>query len=376
MRVVTLLFAILVALSPVWARAQSEERVIRPGDVFSLTCEEEPSLNRDYTVTRDGLALLPFVGAVAVGGLTEEQAATRIANELVRNGILRSATITVRLVRAGSEVAPIRFAGAVEVSGELPFREGLKLSDVLAVAKPTAQADLTKVSITSAVETVVVDFTKRADSPDSDPLLKPGDRVFVPRVEVSPEKPAPEVYVLGAVRRPGAVRWEEGLTLRRAIEAAGGLAEDADSGAIRLERAGQPVQNLDWNRQPDEVVLAPSDRIVVAQRRREGYVFLSGEVFRPGAIEFESGMTLSQALRAAGGARPGRADLSRVSLTRRQGLSERTTRYNALRIQQGLIGDVVLQPGDRIDVPRQARNRIGALEVAGAAVLLWILFGR
>lgn len=194
-RWIFILIASLVAVASV-----AQNRLVKPGDVVRLTCEQEPSLNRDYTITQDGLIVLSFIGAVEVGGLSEKEAGDRVAARLVEERIVTDATVTVRVQDPVSQ--PIRFRGAVKTSGEIPFRQGLRLSDVLAHAQPVETADLSRIEINPAAQDkLIVDFTRFAtDGEKFNPLMKPGDDVFIPM-----QQRAPEVFVLGGVARPGAV---------------------------------------------------------------------------------------------------------------------------------------------------------------------------
>ncbi|MCG9894752.1 MAG: polysaccharide biosynthesis/export family protein, partial [Fimbriimonadaceae bacterium] len=66
-RVFALLLA-LFAFALSWAGVESSQpdRKIAPGDKLRMTCVEEPSLDKTYTVTADGLMLIDFLGAIQV----------------------------------------------------------------------------------------------------------------------------------------------------------------------------------------------------------------------------------------------------------------------------------------------------------------------
>ncbi|MBL8066759.1 MAG: polysaccharide biosynthesis/export family protein, partial [Chthonomonadaceae bacterium] len=73
------LLLILALVAP----AQTKERIIAPGDTVRLTCEEEPSLNGPYKITRDGLIVMKFIGAVKVSGLTTAESGLKIRDQLL-----------------------------------------------------------------------------------------------------------------------------------------------------------------------------------------------------------------------------------------------------------------------------------------------------
>lgn len=95
-------------------------------------------------------------------------------------------------------------------------------------------------------------------------------------------------------------------------------------------------------------LVRPGDVINVTARPQEFY-YIAGRVNFPGQKNFQSGVTLLQAILAAGGTvRPGDngIDLSREG---ERGLLK-TTRFNLKEIKSGKIQDPKIQPGDRIEV--------------------------
>lgn len=79
------------------------------------------------------------------------------------------------------------------------------------------------------------------------------------------------------------------------------------------------------------------------------FFFVGGEINAPGQKPFHAGVTLTQALLAAGGTTRSAGSKVRVS---RQGADGRllTAEYNLRKIQEGKNPDPVLQKGDRISV--------------------------
>jgi polysaccharide export outer membrane protein len=94
-----------------------------------------------------------------------------------------------------------------------------------------------------------------AGLPAADLALQPGDRVYFPR--------AAQVYVTGQAVRPGAFRYEEGLTVHRLLALAGGPNERGSS-KVRLVRlvAGRREER---RAQPSDPV-EPEDTLVVPER--------------------------------------------------------------------------------------------------------------
>ena len=362
-----LLFALLAA-----AVCSSSQPVLKPGDVVVLTCVEEPALDGEYMITSGGLILLQFVGAVEVKGMTEERAAGKISTTLVSQQILRTATITLTL--KGRDQLPVTYGGAVLNAGELPYREGLTLADVIALAGPTLVADLAAVRITHADgSTDIVDFTQYEDGdPAESPKLQAGDRVFIP-LKVA----GLDVAVLGAVVRPGIILFTEGLVLTQAIERAGGLRSDADPKRVAVQFAAGSSTTVNLSEAGADVPLSPGDKVTVPVRPATEYVYVRGAVQRPGLVPHSDDLTLLKAVQDAvpfEGAR-----LSKVKVVRKEVDREpRTIVVDLVKVAEGAGEDLRLQPGDIVDVPYPARgfSSQDAFRVAGALLFLYFLFRR
>lgn len=92
---------------------------------------------------------------------------------------------------------------------------------------------------------------------EGDICLSPGDTVVVPTLPTT-------VAVLGAVVRPGAVRYQGPLTPRQYVDLAGGPADDATINRMVVIRANGAVVPLAQAKQvqPGDVVVVPSDFMV------------------------------------------------------------------------------------------------------------------
>ena len=91
-------------------------------------------------------------------------------------------------------------------------------------------------------------------------------------------------------------------------------------------------------------------QVIVNVHEYVGKIYISGEVQHPGVNAIQDRLTVLNACILAGGftkfASPGRATVTRV----KDGAS-RVLRVDLNKVKQGKLADLVLQPGDRIDVP-------------------------
>ncbi|HEX7770917.1 MAG TPA: SLBB domain-containing protein, partial [Pyrinomonadaceae bacterium] len=91
------------------------------------------------------------------------------------------------------------------------------------------------------------------------------------------------------------------------------------------------------------------DVITISGRPQEFY-YIGGRINYPGQKQFQPGITLLQAILAAGG--PTRQE-SKVEISREGSEGKLVTiRYNIKQIKSGEVEDPKLQAGDRIEVAK------------------------
>ena len=363
LRLTVVMLAALVAAVVI----AQDPATIANGDRLRLLCEEEPQLNKEYSVNSQGLILVDFLGAVRVAGLTETEAAERIATQLIRERILRSATVTVQIIK--HEPAPIRYQGKVAKTGEMPFRSGVRLSDVILLAGATEETDLARILIVSdGKERQYVDYTRFDPATnENNPLLKPGDVVTF-LAKLRPD----QVVVLGGVERPGAIDLSPGMTVRQAIEAAGGFSVLAIP--VKLDRDGEARRTLDLSRPGSDVELRGGDRVFVEVKSRREYVQVVGAVVKGGFIEFRHGMTVSQAVEAAGGLRP-EAKPTAVRIVRSR-TNNSIELVDLTKIEKGTAVDVVLNAGNRVEVDGFRSRKLDLVKMVATLALLYFLLSK
>lgn len=354
--VVAALFVFLASLGFGQAKA-----VVKPGDNVNVVCEEEPSLSKDYTITRDGYIVMQFIGAVSIAGLDEATASAKLAATLIEQRILPKANVRLKIL--GTKTALISFGGAVAKAGELFPRPGIKLSDVVQIAQPTSAANLERVRIITADGKELTVNYKAHDGKDpaTNPELRAGDRVFFDLVS----RPQ-DVLVTGEVSRPGMQGFKEGLTVRQAISNAGGVRLSGDTRTVRVEHAGQ-VREIDLAK--EDAPLYPGDRVIVSPMTVLNYVNVEGAVATPRRVPHREGLTLVQAVEAAGGAHP-KADLGKVQVVRKVDGKDKITTYDLAAVYASRAGDIPLNPNDRVvvNMPSKKGRSNDALRVVGALV--------
>lgn len=177
--------------------------------------------------------------------------------------------------------------------------------------------------------------------------------IKAPRVTVTVRDYASHaVVVTGSVDNPG-----RKILRREAMPLFAVLAESlvrADATLATIVRNGKDFEAIKLR---DERAMAtlvlPGDviRISGAESVARSFVYVGGAVISPGEKLFRDGMTLTQAVLAAGGAP--RSDRTIIRLARRNASGFLTTNEYSLRaIEEGKAPDPALEAGDRIEVVR------------------------
>lgn len=123
-----------------------------------------------------------------------------------------------------------------------------------------------------------------------------------------------------------------------------------DAGRVMIMRAGTDGDTLELS-DPDALnaTVQPGDVITVSHKPQEFY-YIGGRINYPGQKAFQPGITLLQAILAAGGTsrQENRVEISRAGTDGRLA----TIRYRLREIKDGTVEDPKLQAGDRIEISK------------------------
>lgn len=257
-------FAISLALAWPGGSGAIEGYVLGPGDLLDIQVHPDETLGGKARVAADGTVTLALGGPVPVSGMTAEAAGDAIRARL-DGRFLRAPQVTVAVVEYQSHRVSLH--GAIERAGSVPLAPGDRLLDLIdrgGGLRPESAgiafilvpgAEPQRVSTRGLLETG--DFSQNL-------LLESGSAIyFMSRARV---------FVLGAVERPGAYPYEDGMTLLRAVSLAGGFAERARTGSVWLYSGGPdaPRTEVDTGRvlsqRERDPALRPGDLLVVPER--------------------------------------------------------------------------------------------------------------
>ena len=214
--------------------------------------------------------------------------------------------------------AAVYLEGHVLRPGRYSYREGMKLTDVIASYKdllPEPSGRYAEIIRLKAPDYRPVvesfDLTKALENPASAPELQPLDTVRIfGRYDF---EAAPEIIVTGEVRSPGRYATSGQQHLRDVLYQAGGVSPDAwlDSAQVfRIQPDGTTrvfsvnLRNaLDGNAL-DNLLLEPRDRVLVHRQPELAdprSVYVQGDVAHPGRYPLAGNMRASDLIRSAGG---------------------------------------------------------------------------
>ena len=337
--------------------------ILGPGDILRVQLFGNQNETLNLSVTRDGSVNFPKLGPIQVAGLNIDDVRTVIDRRVVKELIGVQTNITLGPLR-GVQVfllGDARQPGAYSVSGLATMTNVLTTGGGVATT-----GSLRKIELKRAGRVVqrldLYDFLLRGDS-SRDVRLQAGDAVFIPPV-------GPRATVAGAVTRPAVYEMSGVLTVKGAIELAGGLAGNARRGQVTLERVdanGQKqLRSLDV-RDADAlaITLRDGDRLEVSAiyELAENPVSVSGHVRYEKSFAWDPALTLRQVLSQAEvrPSEPGRELYPVMALV------ERTDAATGLRSWKGF--DLAAVQAGTADEPTAAFDRILVLTRSDIAYL-------
>lgn len=187
--------------------------------------------------------------------------------------------------------------GYVMIPGKHVLDTGDRVTDLLAHAQGVStgdqQADLTRVLLSRPGEktrTLNLEQAITNGATDQNPLLQPGDQVFVPEADN-------RVVVVGYVNKPGVYNFRPGETVQVALALASGMVQGTGTASqIRIKHVGGEETAVGAKEDP---VLKPGDQINVSLTHKR--VTVVGYVQKPGLFEYEDGNTVVDMIAAAEG---------------------------------------------------------------------------
>ena len=296
--------------------AEDDSYQIGPGDLLDVRVYGRAELTREVRVTNQGTIRLPFLEEIRVACQTEAQLGGMIAERYRK--YLRDPQVDVFVREYKSQ--PVSVIGSVVQPGRFQLQRRVRLLELLTFAggpggnaggvvhvisgsapdfcdpasgeatptslqesspaagaagnglEPRLEQTLASSQATIPVsvdhgEAKLVAYRLRevlVGAPESNPFIRPGDIISIPETD--------QIFITGAVVKPGATPLRSRLTLIQALGIAGGFAPDAARSRVRIVRQdpGSKIhQELTYNiddiqrRKAEDIVLQPNDVVHV-----------------------------------------------------------------------------------------------------------------
>jgi protein involved in polysaccharide export with SLBB domain len=354
-----------------------------PGDQLVLTLTGDVEESHTLDVARDGSVTIPRIGRVGVANLSLGELESLLLTRLGRvyGSIGRDANSSTRFNVTVSQLRSnqVFVTGDVLTPGSYRITSaGTALTALYAAGGPTDRGSLRRVEVRrggKAVATLdVYDYLLRGDG-SRDVRLQQGDVVFVP-------VHGGRVRVDGQITRPATYEMIPGETVADVIASAGGLRATAGGRRVMIERilprADRTIGReraivevpLDLAGTVPSLAVADGDvvRVPGIGDRVRSRVTVGGHVWTGGVQGFTPGLTLSEALRRAGGLKPD-AYLGAVLVSRLGADSTRVQLRAMVRDTSGAtFQPMPLQEDDEITVYSRTDFRPDRYVAIGGAV--------
>jgi polysaccharide biosynthesis/export protein len=241
--------------------------LVGPQDVVNVRIYGEEKLSGRIRIDNDGSFPFEYLGRVKAEGMTPAQIEAYLAKAL-GDGYLRNPQVSVEVVEYRSQ--SVFVTGEVRSPNKYSLPGNSTLMDLLTLAGSITPNAGNWVQITHARKggdmlgpAATAEYDLRVNLRDiqtgkaQNVKMRDGDTIFVPKAD--------RVWVVGQVRNPQGVIYEEGMTVFEAIAAAGGITEKGSNSRIEIVRIENGQRKSLDAKQTD--VLKPGDQVNVRTRR-------------------------------------------------------------------------------------------------------------
>lgn len=221
-----------------------EAYFLGPHDQVEVRVFKEADLSTAARIQADNSILLPVVGRVIIGGMSEQDAVKQIQKALIDGGIVQEPAVTLRITDYGSK--PVAVLGYVVSPGTYYLDRPSMISDILAKAGGAQIEGADFLYFTdydpetgqSTRSKLIIQNILGAGSTDLDHPIGNGDKIYIPR--------APVFYIYGQVRQSGAFRLFPGMTAEQALATAGGVTEMGKASKLRYrDSQSEKMKSID-----------------------------------------------------------------------------------------------------------------------------------
>lgn len=215
-----------------------------PNDTLKVQVYGEDDLTAETKIDGDGNINFPLLGLLHVAGKTLPELQDLLTKRLA-GGYVVSPRVTVSVFKHRN----FYVTGEVKTPGGYAYEEGLTVQKALAMAgglsEKAERGDVNILRSNGSDETLIGKL---------DTVVRPDDIIVVAEGQ--------RFYINGEIKTPGRYKYEQGLTIHRAITMAGGFTDKASIGRTKVLRTlngkEQSIRvDLDTVVLPDDIIVVP-----------------------------------------------------------------------------------------------------------------------
>jgi len=239
----------------------AQEYTVGEGDVLDINVYENEDLSTTVRVSSDGTIRVPLVGEISVKDLTVSQVSSKI-EKLFADGYLVNPQVDVFIAEHRSKKAiilgQIRKPGQYELRGRITFLEFVSKAGGL-TAEAGSTAIIKRISKPGTKpEQIILDLEKLIKKGETslNILIQDNDSIYISKTKT--------YYVAGEVNKPNSYKYEQELTVIKAITMAGGFSKIAAKNKVQIIRVVNGEKQIFKNVTMDKPILA-DDVLVVPE---------------------------------------------------------------------------------------------------------------
>jgi polysaccharide export outer membrane protein len=216
-----------------------------------------------------------LIGRLNAAGLTIEAVEKEVRRRLADENYVREPKVTVSVDEYRSQrlfvMGEVRAPGAYPLTRETTLIEVLaragsttaEAAGVVVIMRPSTNASRNQPTTSNqgvagpATEVLRIDLKElQTGQLQSNPALRDGDTVFVPRGE--------RIYIFGHVRAPGAYALQRNMTVLEALAVAGGVTDRGATNRVRISRMVNGKKHEIGTKLTE--LVQPGDTLIVPER--------------------------------------------------------------------------------------------------------------